>query len=277
MSRIPHRDLNDGTYIPQIGFGTWPLSDEEAVVSVTEALAAGHRLIDTASSYGNESGVGLAIRASGLPRETISVTTKLRGADQGYDEALRGFEASATRLGLDYVDLYLIHWPLPQKDLFVESWRALGRLRDERRVRSIGVSNFQPHHIDRLVAETGIVPSVNQIELHLAFAQRDLLRYDDTRHIVTEAWSPLGRGDDFLHNEIMSGLTRKYGKSAAQIALRWHVETGTVPLPRSRTPAHIRADVDIFDFMFAPEDLRKLASLDRGLRFGGDPETWTEE
>jgi 2,5-diketo-D-gluconate reductase A len=276
MSRIPTRRLLDGRHMPVFGFGTWPLADDEAFRAVTTALAAGYRSIDTASRYGNEAGVGRAVRASGLPRDEVFVATKLRGADHGYDATLRAFDASATRLGLDAVDLYLIHWPLPHKDLYVDTWRVFVRLRDEGRARSIGVSNFQPHHIDRLVAETGVVPAVNQVELHPGFAQPALRAYDTAHGIVTEAWSPLGR-DDVLGSVVITALARKHGRTAAQIVLRWHLELGTVAIPKSQTAARIHENLGLFDFVLDPDDLAAIAALDRGHRLGDDPDTSTEE
>jgi 2,5-diketo-D-gluconate reductase A len=277
MTISPELPLNDGHRIPHIGFGTYPLSDDEATVAVEQAIAVGYRLIDTASGYHNEAGVGRAIRSCGLPRGELFVTTKLRGADHGYDAALRGFDGSAKRLGLDYVDLYLIHWPLPRKDLYVDTWRALSRLREERRVRSIGVSNFAPRHIDRLIAETGVAPAVNQIELHLDFAQKDVRAYNASKRIVTEAWSPLGKGGELLRDDVVAALAKKYGKTAAQIALRWHVDIGTVPIPKSRRQSRMRENIEIFDFSLTADDLSALGALERGHRLGGDPETGGEE
>ncbi len=269
--------MNDGNRMPRIGFGTWPLSDAEVTGAVEQAIACGYRLIDTASSYGNEAGVGRAIRASGVPREELFVTTKLRGRDHGYDAALHAFDASVQLRGLDYLDLYLIHWPLPRKNLFVETWRAFVRLREEGRVRSIGVSNFEPAHIDRLVAETGIVPAVDQVEVHPEFSQNDIRDYATEKSIVVEAWSPLGHGGDILHNDVDASLGSKYGKTPAQIVLRWHVELGTVPIPKSSQVARMRENVDVMDFSLTSAEVQAITALDRGHRIGGDPESYVEE
>ncbi|MCY1039798.1 aldo/keto reductase [Corallococcus sp. bb12-1] len=277
MTSAPARLLNDGHRIPQLGFGTWPLDDDEASVAVESALKAGYRLIDTASRYGNETGVGRGLRAAGLPRAEVFVTTKLRGQDHGFDATLRAFDASARRLGLDGVDLYLIHWPLPAKQLYVDTWRAFIRLRDEGRVRSIGVSNFQPHHLQKLVDETGVVPSVNQVELHPDLAQPVLVADSEKRGIVLEAWSPLGRGGDVLKNDAIVRMAKKHGRSPAQVILRWHVERGVIAIPKSKDPERMRQNLDIFDFTLDAEDLAALQKLDRGHRMGGDPDTNTEE
>jgi len=277
MSTVPRLATNDGNRMPRIGFGTWPLSDAEVTGAVEQAIACGYRLIDTAASYGNEAGVGRAIRASGVPREELFVTTKLRGRDHGYDAALHAFDASVQLLGLDYVDLYLIHWPLPRKNLFVETWRAFVRLREEGRVRSIGVSNFEPAHIERLVAETGIVPAVDQVELHPEFSQKHIREYATEQSIVVEAWSPLGHGGDILHNDVVASLGSKYGKTPAQIVLRWHLELGTVPIPKSNKVARMRENVDVMDFSLTSAEVQAITALDRGHRIGGDPESHVEE
>jgi 2,5-diketo-D-gluconate reductase A len=276
-STVPFLAMNDGNRIPRMGFGTWPLSDVEVTATVEQAIACGYRLIDTASAYGNEAGVGRAIRSSGLPRQDLFVTTKLRGRDHGYDAALRGFDASVKQLGLDYVDLYLIHWPLPRKNLYVESWRALIRLREEGRIRSIGVSNFEPGHIDRLVDETGVVPAIDQVELHPEFSQNPLREYATAKSIVVEAWSPLGRGGDVLHNPVVASLGETYGKTSAQIVLRWHIENGTVAIPKTSKVARMRENIDIMDFSLTSSEVHALTALDRGRRIGGDPETYVEE
>ncbi|XXF79679.1 aldo/keto reductase [Myxococcaceae bacterium GXIMD 01537] len=277
MSTHPTRKLNDGYAIPQLGFGTWPLTDDEAAVAVEAALKTGYRLIDTASRYGNEKGVGQGLRASGLPRAEYFVTTKVRGADHGYDSTLRAFDASARRLGVDYVDLYLIHWPLPGKGLYVETWRAFLKLKQEGRVRSVGVSNFEPEHIRRLVTETGVAPVVNQVELHPDFAQKALRADAAAQKIVIEAWSPLGRGGDLLKRDVITSLAKKHGKSPAQIILRWHIELGNVAIPKSQHPQRMHENLDVFDFRLDASDLAAIATLDRGHRMGGDPNSYVEE
>jgi 2,5-diketo-D-gluconate reductase A len=276
-STIANLAMNDGNRIPRIGFGTWPLSDADVTGAVKQAIACGYRLIDTAASYGNEAGVGRAVRSCGVRREELFVTTKLPGRDHGYDAALQAFDASAKRLGLDYVDLYLIHWPLPRKNLFVESWRAFVRLREEGRVRSIGVSNFEPGHIDRLVDETGIVPAIDQVELHPEFSQKHIREYATAKSIVVEAWSPLGHGGDVLHNDVVASFGRKYGKTPAQIVLRWHIELGTVAIPKSSKVARMRENIDVLDFSLTAPEVHAITALDRGHRIGSDPETYFEE
>jgi 2,5-diketo-D-gluconate reductase A len=254
-------ELNDGQTIPPIGLGTWPLSDAEAERAVGAALAAGYRLIDTASVYGNEAGVGRAIRASGVPRAEIVVTSKLDGADHGFDATLRAFEASLGRLGLDTLDLYLIHWPLPENNLYVDSWKAFLELHRDGRVRSIGVSNFEPSQIERIADATGVLPSVNQVELNPQLQQAGLRAFHDAKHIVTEAYSPLGRGE-LLTNQVIVDLAKKHERTPAQIALRWCVELGIVPIPKSETPDRIVENFDVFNFALDTSDLAAIARLD---------------
>jgi 2,5-diketo-D-gluconate reductase A len=276
MPLAPNIILNDGIAMPSLGFGTWPLNDSEAADAVTLAIASGYRMIDTASIYGNETGVGEGLRRAGLPRDELFVTTKVRGADQGYDATLRALEQSLQRLGLDHVDLYLIHWPLPAKDLYVDTWRALETLRAAGKTRSIGVSNFTPAYIDRLLAETGATPSVNQIEMHLEFAQAEQRRYNQRHGIATQSWSPLGRGSDVLTHPVLQQLAAKHDKSPAQIALRWHVQSGAVPIPKSQHAQRMKANLDVFDFVLDASDMAALAQLDAGARLGGDPDTHVE-
>ncbi|MGN6108617.1 MAG: aldo/keto reductase [Kofleriaceae bacterium] len=275
-ARDPRRTLSDGASMPLLGVGTWPLDDDDAETAVRLAFAAGYRLVDTAARYGNEAGVGRGVRSSGLDRGEVFVASKLRGRDHGYDAALRGFEASAERLGLDYVDLYLIHWPLPHKDLFVETWRAFVRLRDEGRVRSIGVSNFQPHHIERLIDEVGVTPVVNQIELHPDFAQPALRAFDARHGIATEAWSPLGRGE-VLHDEVITSIAHAHGWTPAQVVLRWHLELGAIAIPRATTAARLRENRQILELALDASDMSRIAALDRGNRLGDDPDLGREE
>lgn len=269
--------LNDSQRVPQIGLGTWPLSDREAASAVSTALEVGYRLIDTAAIYGNERGVGKGIRDSGVERSQIILTSKVRGADHGYDSTLRAFDSSAKRLGLEQIDLYLIHWPLPEKNLYVDTWRALIKLRDDGKAKSIGVSNFQPHHLDRIIDETGVVPSVNQVELHPEFPQTELRKYHKRHDIATEDYTPLGRGREVQSHGVISKLAKKYGKTPAQIVLRWHVEIGNIAIPKSQRPERIRENFEIFDFALSREDLDEIAALDRGRRLGGDPDYTFEE
>jgi len=269
---IPHLTLNDGRHLPQIGFGTWPLDDAQAQTAVQAALACGYRLIDTAARYGNETGVGRGIAASGVARDQVQLTSKLRGSEHGFDSTLRAFDATLAALGTDYLDLYLIHWPLPMRDLYVDTWRAFVRLRDEGRIGSIGVSNFQPAHIERLRAETGVLPAVNQIELHPDFTQAGLRAWHAQQGIAIECWSPLGRGE-VLKDATVARIAQKHGRAAAQILLRWHVQHGLVAIPKSQDPERMRQNLDVFDFALDAEDLAALALLDGDHRQGGDPDT----
>ena len=269
---IPHLTLNDGRRLPQIGFGTWPLDDAQAQQAVQAALACGYRLIDTAARYGNETGVGRGIAASGVARTDVQLTSKLRGSEHGYDSTLRAFDATLAALGTDYLDLYLIHWPLPMRGLYVDTWRAFVRLRDEGRIGSIGVSNFQPAHIERLQAETGVLPAVNQIELHPDFTQADLRAWHAQQGIAIECWSPLGRGE-VLKDATVARIAQKHGRSAAQILLRWHVQHGLVAIPKSQDPARMKQNLAVFDFALDADDLAALARLDGEHRQGGDPDT----
>ncbi|WP_298953201.1 aldo/keto reductase [uncultured Methylobacterium sp.] len=266
--------LNDGAAIPRLGFGVWRVEDAQAPDIVGAALAAGYRSIDTAAAYGNEAGVGRAIRESGLSRDAVFVTTKLWNDRHGYDSALRAFDESLARLGLDHVDLYLVHWPVPARDAYVETWRALIRLREEGRARSIGVSNFSVAHLERIVAETGVTPAVNQIELHPRFQQADLRRFHAGAGIATEAWSPLGRGA-LLDDPAIVAAARKHGRTPAQVVLRWHLDLGHVVIPKSANPERIRENFSVSDFALDEQDLTTIAALDRpDGRIGPDPETF---
>ncbi|MGW3096982.1 aldo/keto reductase [Streptomyces sp. NPDC001102] len=275
MVSIPTHTLNDGTRLPAVGLGTWPMSDAEAERAVAEALGLGYRLVDTATNYRNESGVGLGIARGGVPREEIVVTTKLPGRDHGYEETLASFEASRRRLGLEYVDLYLIHWPLPRVDRYVDAWRAMIKLREDGLVRSIGVSNFTPGHIERLEKETGVLPSVNQIELHPLFPQEELRAFHTAKGILTESWSPLGRGSDLLDDPALVSIAENLGVSPGQVVLRWHIQLGAVPVPKSSDPGRQRANLDVFGFELDAGQMRAVA--DRAhRRLGGDPEVHEE-
>ncbi|WP_031470629.1 aldo/keto reductase [Sciscionella sediminilitoris] len=271
MSQVPQLELNDGVRIPQLGFGVWQVPDEQAVPSVAEALRTGYRSIDTATLYQNEEGVGKAIAESGIPREELFVTTKLANPDQGYEETLRAFEESVRRLGLEYVDLYLIHWPLPKVDKYVDTWKAFEKLKADGRIRSIGVSNFQVPHLERLFAETEVVPSVNQIELHPNLPQRELREFHAKHGIATEAWSPLASGE-LLQDSTLGALAEKYGKSTAQIILRWHIQLGNIVIPKSVTPERIRSNFDVFDFELGEDDVATIDGLENGRRTGPHPD-----
>ena len=267
----PLLPLNNGREIPQLGFGVYKVPADETGKAVRSALEAGYRHIDTAALYGNEAGVGAGIRVSGVPREDIFVTTKVWNDDHGYDRTLAAFDASLDRLGFDYVDLYLIHWPVPSRDLYVDTWRALERIVAEGRARSIGVSNFSPQHLDRLIEETDTVPVLNQVELHPLLAQTGLRKYGDAHGILTEAWSPLARGR-VLDSDVIDRIADKYDKSPAQVVIRWHLDLGTVVIPKSVTPSRIAENFDVFDFALDAEDLAAIATLDRGERTGRDPD-----
>lgn len=275
MINIPAHPLNDGTTIPAVGLGTWPMDDAEAERAVSDALGAGYRLIDTAVNYRNESGVGRGIERSGLAREDVVVTTKLPGRDHGFAETLASFEESRARLGLDYVDLYLIHWPLPRVDRYVDAWRAMITLRDDGLARSIGVSNFTVEQLDRLEKETGVLPAVNQIELHPMLPQEELRAYHSTKGILTESWSPLGRGSGLLTDPAVVAVAEKLGVTPGQVLLRWHIELGAVPIPKSSSPERQRANLDLFGFDLTPEQSRAIGDRPRR-RLGGDPETHEE-
>ncbi|POX42466.1 oxidoreductase [Streptomyces sp. Ru73] len=272
MSNVPNVPLNNGVTMPQLGFGVFQVPDEETTAAVTSALEAGYRSIDTAAIYGNERGVGKAIAASGLAREELFVTTKLWNEDQGYDRTLAAFDASLEKLGLDHVDLYLIHWPTPARDLYVETYKALEKILADGRTRAIGVSNFQIPHLQRLMEHTGITPAVNQVELHPGLQQAELRAFHAEHGIATEAWSPLAQGA-VLGDEAVVRTAEAHGVTPAQAVLRWHLQTGNVVIPKSVTPARIRQNLDVFGFELTDADMAALAGLDRGLRTGPDPDT----
>lgn len=265
--------LNDGRRIPQIGLGTWPFSDDEVAPLVVAALAAGYRHLDTAARYGNERGVGRGIRASGIPREDIFVTTKLDGAYQGADRAVAGLDGCLERLGLEYVDLLLIHWPLPQRDEYISTWQTFERLLAAGKARSIGVSNFKPAHLERLLGVAAVRPAVNQIQLNPQVSRPDHRAYDAAQGIVTVAWSPLGPGSDLLRHPTITALAERHGKTPAQIVLRWHVELGLVAIPRSASPARIAENIAIFDFALADAEVAAISALDTGADSGVDADT----
>ncbi|GAA1868508.1 aldo/keto reductase [Pseudonocardia ailaonensis] len=272
---VPTITLNDGVQVPQLGFGIWQVEPGRPTVdAVTQAFEAGYRHVDTAQMYRNEEGVGQAIAESGLSRDEIFVTTKLNNNRHGREEAQKSLEESLTKLGLDHVDLFLIHWPLPARDDFVDTWRGLEDAKAAGRTRSIGVSNFQVAHLDRLAAETDTVPSVNQIELHPTFGQPELRAYHRDNGIATEAWSPLGQGGPLLSAPIVTALAEKYGRSPAQVVLRWHLQLGNIVFPKSVTPARIRENIDVFDFELADDDVATLSGLDEGEagRLGPNPD-----
>ncbi len=267
----PHVTLGDGVEMPQFGLGVWQTPAEDVAAIVTAAIDEGYRAVDTAAIYANEEGVGEALAG----RDDIFLTTKLWNADQGYDEALRAFDVSAGKLRRDVIDLYLVHWPSPQRGRYVESWRALVRLKKEGRVRAIGVSNFTPAHLDRIIEDSGEAPSINQIELHPRFQQRATRDYHARHGIVTESWSPLGQGK-LLSDPVLTGIAARHGKTAAQVVIRWHIDSGLVVIPKSVRTERLRENIDVFDFRLDEEDLRRIASLDAADgRMGPDPDTAT--
>jgi diketogulonate reductase-like aldo/keto reductase len=271
MSTIPTVRLNDGNAMPQFGYGVWRVSNEEAASAVGEAIKAGYRSIDTAAIYGNEEGVGQAIKSAPIAREELFITTKVWNDRHGYDDTLRAFDESLARLKLDHVDLYLIHWPVAGSEAYLDTWRALIKLKQDGRAKSIGVSNFMVQHLQRLSDETGVTPSVNQIELHPRFQQTELREFHAANGIATESWSPLGQGT-LIADETLAAIGRKYGKTPAQVILRWHLDNGLVVIPKSVTPSRMRENIDVFDFNLDAEDMRVIEALDDASgRVGPDP------
>ena len=271
----PLLTLNDGRTIPQVGLGVYKTTDAESADAVAFALENGYRHVDTASMYLNEAGVGEGVRRSGLARSEVFVTTKVWHTENGFDSTLRSFDASLEALGMDYVDLYLIHWPAPARDRYVPTWKALLQLRAEGRARSVGVANFHPEHISRLIDETGEAPAVNQVELHPWLPQDALRAFDAGLGIVTQAWSPLARGsvlDPARGGSVLAALASKHGRTPAQIVLRWHVQLGNSVIPKSVTPSRIRENIALFDFELDRDDLTAIAGLETGERTGVDPD-----
>ncbi|ABK73906.1 aldo/keto reductase [Mycolicibacterium smegmatis] len=269
----PRITLNDGNSIPQVGLGVWQTPAEDTERAVAAALQAGYRHIDTAAAYRNETETGRAIANSGVPREDIFLVTKLWNSDQGYDATLAAFDASVQRLGVDYLDLYLIHWPVPENNKFVDTFKAFAHLRDQGRIRSIGVSNFEPEHLTTLIEETGIVPAVNQIELHPLLPQQELRDVHAKLGIATEAWSPLGQGS-LLADPVITGIAEQHGKTPAQVLIRWHIQLGNIVIPKSVNPERIASNFDVFDFELSGQDITSIASLETGKRLGPDPRTF---
>lgn len=275
MSNVPAIRLNDDRTMPALGFGVWQIPDDDAEKAVALALSTGYRSIDTAQIYRNEAGVGRALAASSIPRSELFVTTKVWNSDQGRDATRRAFDESLAKLGTDYVDLYLIHWPAPKRGLYVETWRALVELRKEGRARSIGVSNFGPPELAKIIEATGVTPAVNQIELHPRFQQRETRAFHEAHGIATEAWSPLGQGK-LLDDPTVTTIAQKHGRSPAQILLRWHLRHGFVVIPKSATPSRIRENFDVMDFDIDDVDVKALDALDsESGRIGPNPYTAT--
>jgi diketogulonate reductase-like aldo/keto reductase len=268
---VPSLTLNNGVSIPQLGFGVFLIPPAETAGAVTTALEAGYRLIDTAQGYRNEEGVGEAIARSDVPRDEIFVTTKLVNGQHGHDRALAAFDGSVKRLGVDVIDLFLIHWPLPMFDQYVETWKALEQLLADGRVRSIGVSNFEIEHLERLANETDVVPALNQVELHPRFPQEELREYHDAHRILTEAWAPLGQNRGLLQDPRVVEVAGKIGRTPAQVVLRWHIQMGNVVIPKSVTPSRIRENIDVFDFELDDEAMAAFAGLNTGRRQGPHP------
>ncbi|MDT4938538.1 MAG: 2,5-diketo-D-gluconate reductase [Pseudonocardiales bacterium] len=274
MADQPTLTLNTGRSMPQLGFGVFQVPPDETAKAVSAALQTGYRAIDTAAMYRNEEAVGHAIADSGLPRPDIFVTTKLNNDAHGFEAALRAFEQSRQRLGVDYLDLYLIHWPLPRQDKYVETWRALETLHTEGVAKAIGVSNFQPAHLQRLLDETETVPAVNQIELSPYLVQAELRKFDAAHGILTESWSPLARGGQLLHDPVITTIAEKYGRTPAQAVIRWHLQLGNLVIPKSVTPARIAENIDVFDFELADDDVEAISELNRDERTGPNPDAF---
>jgi 2,5-diketo-D-gluconate reductase A len=270
---VPVLPIAPSEQIPQLGFGVFQVPPKETEVAVAEALSAGYRHIDTAAAYRNEGGVGQALNASGIDRDELFVTTKCWNDDQGYEQAKRACRASLERLELSHLDLYLIHWPVPAHDQYVETWKAFVELQSEGLVRSIGVSNFQPEHLERVIAETGVAPAINQVELHPHFQQVGLRREHERLGVLTEAWSPLGQGLE-LDDPAIVEIAKAHGKTPAQAIIRWHLQLGNVVIPKSVTPERIRENFDVFGFELSGEQMDSIAALDAGTRIGPDPETF---
>ncbi|HEY2225566.1 aldo/keto reductase [Actinomycetospora sp.] len=273
-NNVPGIKLNSGATIPQLGFGVFQIDRQDTAKTVGTALEIGYRHIDTAQMYGNEAEVGEAIATSGLARDELFVTTKCNNANHGQDDAQRALDESLTKLGLDYVDLYLVHWPLPGKDLYVPTWKGFEQAAKDGKTRSIGVSNFQSHHLDRLAQETSTVPAVNQIEIHPHMQQQAMRDYDERHGIATEAWSPIGQGKGVLDEPVLGKIAAAHGKTAAQVTLRWHVQLGNIVFPKSVTPERIRENFEIFDFSLTDDEMSAVAGLEKGQRVGPDPDTF---
>jgi 2,5-diketo-D-gluconate reductase A len=270
---VPTRSLNDGHSLPAIGFGTYKLRGDEGIEAIISALQLGYRLLDTALNYENEREVGEAIRQSGIPRDEVFVTTKVPGRHHGFDETLLSFEESRMNLGLDYVDLYLIHWPLPRLDKYVETFSAMLQLQEEGVIRSVGVSNFTDVHLRRVIDETGVTPAVNQIELHPRFPQGHMREFHARHDILTESWSPLARGNDLREEPAVLAIAEQHGVTASQVVLRWHLQLGAVPIPKSSSPERQRENLGLFGFELSHAEIASISSQESGRLWGGHPDT----
>jgi 2,5-diketo-D-gluconate reductase A len=266
--------LANGARIPQLGLGTWPLDDDDVEAAVRSAVEAGYRLVDTAENYRNETGVGRGIKSSGIAREEMFITTKFNKRWHSVEGARQAFEASAQRLGVDYIDLLLIHWPNPQQNRYVEAFAGLVELLRAGQVRAIGVSNFKPEHLERVLTETGVTPDINQIQLDPRRTREPLRAYDTRHGIVTESWSPIGKGGDLLEEPVITRIAQRHGKTPAQVVLRWHIELGLVTVPKSAQPQRIRENIDIFDFALTPEEVSDITTLDQGERAAVDSDSF---
>jgi 2,5-diketo-D-gluconate reductase A len=274
MATVPTITLNNGVEIPQLGFGVYQVKPEETAQAVQTALEVGYRHIDTAEMYGNEAGVGEGIRNSGIPREEVFVTSKLNNGFHAHDDALKAFDGTLEALGSDYVDLFLIHWPLPGIDVdFVETWKALEEVYASGRAKAIGVSNFSAHHLRKLHGETDVIPAVNQIEVHPYLAQDELRAFNAQHQIATEAWSPIAQGK-VLDDPAILRVAERYGKTASQVTLRWHVQRGDIVFPKSVTRSRVEENFDVFGFELSADDMAAITALDRGERTGPDPDTF---
>ena len=272
MTAVPSLPFHDGHSVPQLGYGVWQVEDDVAADVVRQAIEAGYRHIDTAAGYENEGGVGRAVKASGVPREDLFITTKLANGDQGSDSAKQALETSLEKLGMDYVDLYLIHWASPQRGKYLESWKALIELQQEGKARSIGVSNFPIAQLEEIIAETGVVPVMHQIELHPEFQQRELREYHADKGILTEAWSPLGQGGDILRHPVITEIAEARGVDAGQVIIAWHLAIGNVVIPKSVTPERIISNFASAGLELAGEEIERINALDRADgRIGADP------
>lgn len=276
MSKVPPIILNNGVEMPQLGFGVWQVPDDEAERAVSTALEAGYRSIDTAAAYNNEEGTGKAIATSGIARKDLFVTTKLWNSDHGYDSTLRAFDTSLEKLGLEYLDLYLIHWPTPARGKYIDTYKAFEKIYADGRAKAIGVSNFLPEHLESLIEATSVIPAVNQIELHPQLQQIAAREYHAEQGIATEAWSPLGSGRGLLEVPAIIAIAQKHGRTPAQVVLRWHLQLGNVVIPKSVTPSRIKENIEVFDFSLDTEDIAAIAALNENRRLGPDPATFNQ-
>ena len=271
-SENPLIQLNNGQLIPQLGLGVYKVTKDVAVDTVRTAIDLGYRRIDTAALYANEEEVGAAVRASGLDRDKLFVTTKIWNDRQGYDEALKAIDESLQKLDIDYVDMLLIHWPCPTQNLFVETWPALEKALESGRVKGIGVSNFHPEHLSRIIDLGGVIPALNQVELHPGLAQDEIRRYNADHSVATEAWSPLARGAMF-GTEVIEKIAANHAKTPAQTILRWHIQLGNLVIPKSTNADRLRENLDVFDFALTREEMATISGLEDGVRVGPDPRT----